>query len=97
MEEQIQQPSASPIYNSQDTAPISIGDWMITILISFIPLLGLIMLFVWGFSAGTNPNKANWAKASLIWVAIGYFIIFLFWGTIFAALMASSGMDSYGV
>ncbi|MDR9399209.1 hypothetical protein [Salibacter sp.] len=28
------------------------------------------MLFVWGFGGNTNPNKANWAKAALIWLAI---------------------------
>jgi hypothetical protein len=37
-------------------------------------------LFVWAFSASTNPSKANWAKASLAWAAIGivlYLLIFV--------------------
>ena len=51
--------------------PLSIGEWFITILITSIPIVGFIMLFVWGFSSGTNINKANWAKATLIWYAIG--------------------------
>ena len=28
------------------------------------------MLFVWAFGGGTNPTKANYCKASLIWIAI---------------------------
>ena len=50
--------------------PVSLGEWMVTILLCAIPLVNIVMLFVWGFSAGTQPSKANWAKASLIWLAI---------------------------
>lgn len=35
-----------------------------------IPLVNLIMLFVWAFG-GSNPSKANFAKASLMWALIG--------------------------
>ena len=51
--------------------PMSVGDWFITILITAIPLVGIIMLFIWAFSTDANINKANWAKATLIWYAIG--------------------------
>nr|WP_231506261.1 hypothetical protein [Paenibacillus sp. UNC451MF] len=74
---------------------ISVKDWMLTILIMIIPLVNIIMLFVWAFGGGTNPSKANYAKASLLWAAIGiviYILIaFLFLGTIMAGL--SRGMD----
>lgn len=49
---------------------VSAGDWFITMLISAIPVVGFVMLFVWAFGNGTNTNKANWAKASLIWLAV---------------------------
>ncbi len=49
---------------------ISIGDWMITILIAAIPIVGFIMLFVWSFGGGAHPSKSNWAKATLLWLAI---------------------------
>ena len=35
-----------------------------------IPLVNLIMMFVWAFSSNTNPNKANYFKAALILFAI---------------------------
>ena len=37
-----------------------------------IPLVNLIMMFVWAFGSNTNPNKANYFKAALI-----LFVIYL--------------------
>jgi cell division protein FtsW (lipid II flippase) len=54
--------------------PLTVGDWFLTTLIIAIPLVGIVMLFVWAFSENTNVNKANWAKASLLWLVIGIFI-----------------------
>jgi len=50
--------------------PVSVGEWMITFLLMCIPLVNLILLFVWAFGGGTPPSKANWAKAGLLWIAI---------------------------
>jgi len=75
---------------SSSSQPISVKDWIITILITAIPLVGLIMLFVWGFGSDTHPSKANWAKATLIWYLIGIvfsMIIFSIVGT--AALFSA--------
>ena len=56
---------------------ITLGEWMVTILITIIPIVNIVMLFVWGFSASTHPSKANWAKATLIWIAIiiGFYVL----------------------
>lgn len=65
--------------NQGDTSPMSVGDFVISMLLSIIPLVGLILLFVWAFSSGTNVNKANWAKAQLIFilaVIVLYFALF---------------------
>jgi hypothetical protein len=50
---------------------ISLGEWMITLLLTYIPIVNIVMLFVWAFGSTTNPSKANWAKASLLWLLIG--------------------------
>jgi hypothetical protein len=75
---------------------VSIGEWMVTLLITFLPLIGLIMLFVWAFGDGTNPSKKNWAIATLIWFAISIVLAILFF-VIFGAIFASmfGGMNSY--
>jgi hypothetical protein len=80
--------------STQSLEPVKVGDWFITILITAIPLVGLIMLFVWAFGSGTNPNKANWAKATLIWclvgIVIGIIFIIVFGALIFSGLSSHS-------
>lgn len=69
---------------------VSVKEWMLTMLVMAIPIVNIIMMFVWAFSNGENPSKANYFKASLIWAAIilGIYvlIIILIFG-IFAAAM----------
>ncbi len=67
-------------YNDNQSPTVSLGDWVITILLSFIPLVGFIMLFVWAFSSSTPPSKANWAKATLV-----FFLVFTVLGLLFAS------------
>jgi len=49
-------------------APVmNTSDWVLSIILTCIPLVGLIMLIVWAFGGSdTNENKKNWAKATLI-------------------------------
>ena len=50
-------------YDDEDYNEISTGEWIVSLILSYIPLIGLIMLLVWAFGGGTSPTKANWAKA----------------------------------
>ena len=58
--------------------PLSVKDWFVTLFISYIPMVGTIMLLVWAFDSTTNVNKKNFAKASLIWTLIGIGLAILF-------------------
>lgn len=78
---------------TQQSAAVSTKEWVITLLILAIPMVGLIMLFVWGFGSETNPSKANFAKASLIWMAI-YMVLGILFFVLFGAAMMS-GMSGY--
>jgi hypothetical protein len=79
-----------------DSPVLSTKDWVITLLISFIPIVGFVMLFVWAFGSNENPSKSNWAKATLIWYAIGCVLLFLLWGTIAAVIFgAAAGGDGF--
>lgn len=72
-------------FEQDNRAPIlSVGDWMINMLITAIPLVGIIMLFVWGFGDNENPTKANWAKANLIWYLIAFVFVIVIYAIIFA-------------
>ena len=69
---------------------ISVGEWMITLLVSAIPIVNIIMLFVWAFGSSTNPNKSNWAKAALIWILIAIVVsvlLIILFGTSFMSFM----------
>lgn len=66
--------------------PMTVGDWIITLIITYIPLVGLIMLFVWAFGDGAHPSKKTWAQATLIMVVIMIILAIVFFGIIASLL-----------
>ena len=62
---------------SENNDVVTTGNWIITYLIMCIPLINIIMLFVWAFGGGTQASKANWAKASLLWIVITIILVIL--------------------
>lgn len=77
----------------KEFSPVGIGDWFFTLFVASIPILGFIMLLVWIFSNNTNPNKANWAKAMMIWKIIGLLIVVIIGISMGAAVL--SALSSY--
>ena len=77
----------NPLNESPQYSPLTVGDWIITSIILAIPIVGFVMLFVWGFGSNTQPSKANWAKATLIMIGISFVIMLLFFGSIFGVLI----------
>jgi len=63
---------------SENNDVVTTGNWIITYLIMCIPLINIIMLFVWAFGGGAQASKANWAKVSLIWIVISIILAILF-------------------
>jgi len=80
--------------------PMTLGDWLITLIVTYIPFVGFIMLFVWAFGDGAHPSKKSWAQAVLIFVAIS-FILFIVLIVVFFTIVSSfiegltSGYSSY--
>ena len=62
-------------YNRRE--PLSVGQWILTIFLLAIPILNIIMLFVWAFG-GNKDERENFAKASLIWMLLGFLIMVFF-------------------
>ncbi|MCD6322247.1 MAG: hypothetical protein J7L77_04405 [Clostridiales bacterium] len=50
---------------------MTMGNWFITLLVLGIPIVGFIMLFVWGFGGNEKPSRANFCKLSLLLMIIG--------------------------
>jgi len=51
-------------------APMTVGDWMITLLVLGLPLVGIIMYLYWALSSTGNVNRKNFCIASILWLCI---------------------------
>ncbi len=49
---------------------VTVGEWFITMIVLAIPIVNIIMLFVWGFGNNNKPSRANFCKLSLIMMLI---------------------------
>ena len=61
------------------TQNMTIGDWLVTFLITLIPLGGLVALILWSTDTDNKVRK-NWAIASLIYqgiLLVLFFILFI--------------------
>ena len=83
-----QQPYVKP--EPESDASLTIGNWMLTIFLTVIPIVGIVMLFIWSFSAETPLTKKNWARAVLIWKAIEI-ILFIIFLSVFGTLLFTIG------
>ncbi|MGW8123271.1 hypothetical protein ACV07N_11480 [Roseivirga echinicomitans] len=73
--------------------PIAVGEWMLNIFVMSIPVIGFIMLIVWAVSEEIPMSKSNWAKAMLVWYAIGIILTIVFGASILAFIVASGDFN----
>lgn len=78
---------------------MTVGDWIVTFLILMIPLVGIVMPFVWAFSSDTQPSKKTFFQAQLIIAAIvlvlGGIALVAFGGL--AAIISSQQQSGAGI
>lgn len=86
-----QQPSQNP-YQQQFYAPqteteepVSVKEWLLTTLVMLVPIVNIVMMFVWAFGDNTKKSKSNYFKAYLIWTLI-LVVISIIIGILVAAL-----------
>ncbi len=60
----------------QDANIITVKEWLITFLILCIPVVNLVMPFVWAFGSNAKKSKANYFKAYLLSMAV-FFSIYI--------------------
>jgi len=85
-------PPQQPMYNNapymnDKTAPMTMGQYLIMFLILLIPLVNLVMPFVWAFG-DTNVNKKNLSRAMLVMMAIGIVFAILL-SSVLASVLSS--------
>ncbi len=62
------------MYQNAVAPAVGLGEWIVTLIVLMIPLVNIIMLLVWAFSSGTNPSKANFCKAQLLFMLVSIVI-----------------------
>ncbi len=67
-------PSYNQSQDGQDTTPLSMGEWLLTLILLAIPCLNIVLYIVWAFGKNGNVNRRNYCRAGLILAAIGYVI-----------------------
>ena len=50
---------------SGEKEPLTMGQYLLIFLLLSIPLLNIVLLFLWSFGRNVNINKRNFARASL--------------------------------
>lgn len=71
---------------TEDNAPLTLGNYLIMMIITAIPVVGFIFLLIWAFNSNTNKNKKNWARAVLIMGIIGAVLVAISFSAIIAAI-----------
>lgn len=71
--------------------PVSVKEWLITFLILIIPIVNIVMLFVWAFGDG-KKSKQNYFKAYLIWIGI-IIVLYILLLILFGSILFSIGSN----
>ena len=86
MENPIIDPDYVPPYTKKST-DMSIGDWVLTLILTAIPLVGFVCLIVWAVSSSPEKrSRKNWAIAQFILTLIGVVIAILVYAMYGASL-----------
>ena len=51
-------------------AVLSTVEWIGTLIVLIVPIVGIVVYFVWAFGSGGNINRRNFCRAALIMTAI---------------------------
>lgn len=67
--------------------PMKMGEWLVSLLITLVPCIGLIMIFVWAFGSTEKKSKSNFFKAYLVFgvIRIAILLIYVFFYAAYGA------------
>lgn len=69
---------------------MSMGEWLLTLIVMAIPCVNIVMMLVWGFGSG-NENRKNYCRANLIIAAIQTVLVIICYAIFAASFMAAMG------
>lgn len=91
VQEQLQYQYREPETDLEE--PISMGEWLVTMLLMLIPCVNIVLMFVWAFSSKEKKSKSNYFKAALIFAAIVlvlYIILIAIFGVAITSMIRSN-------
>lgn len=56
--------------NETSYKPMTVTDWILTMIILALPLVNIVALIIWAVSPATQPSKRTYAQASIILFAV---------------------------
>ncbi len=77
---------AAPAY-APPGGEVSVGSWMISLIVCALPFIGFIMTLVWAFGKNTLPSKRNFFRAMLLFQVIAAVLGIIFYSSILGSLM----------
>ena len=86
----VQEAQPAPIATGNET--VTVGEWFLMSLITMIPCVNIIMLFIWAFGKNVKPSKRNYCRYVLIMsliLIIGMVVFMVVAGASAAALLSS--------
>jgi len=70
-------------------SPMTLGDWIITFLLLAIPIVNIVLLFVWALGKDANKSKKTYCQAELIVLGFVLVLYLAFFGAFFGSMMNS--------
>lgn len=56
----------APKSNTSLDKPLSVGQYIGMFLLSYVPIVGIVFIFIWAFGDNVNTNRKNFSRAILI-------------------------------
>ena len=71
---------------------LSVGDWILTLIVLGIPLVNVVMYLYWAFSSSVHPTRRNFSRASMVLFVVGavLYVVLVFLIGVGTASMSSN-------
>lgn len=76
-------------YEQEMEIPVTMGEWLVSMLLMLIPCVNIVLMFVWAFSDKEKKSKSNFFKANLIFAGallVIYILLIVLSGVLLLAL-----------
>lgn len=67
---------------------MTLGNWVITFLLLAIPVVNIVLLFVWALGTDVNKSKKIYCQAELIVLGVVLVLYLAFFGALFGSMMS---------